>query len=115
MARWAHFTDEEVEGLNYGLVARLDAARTLCGFPIIITSGLRTPEQNSAVGGVPDSSHVLGLAADIQVPVGQNEREKLIWALGRVGFKRLGLYNRHIHLDIDKSKAQNIVWFGVSH
>ncbi len=112
---WKHFKDDEVKGLAYGLVSRLDSARSLCGFPIVITSGLRTPGQNEAAGGVPDSSHVRGLAVDIQAPVGKNEREKLIWALGRVGFRRVGLYDRHAHCDIDESKAQDVVWFGISH
>jgi zinc D-Ala-D-Ala carboxypeptidase len=93
----------------------VDVARGLCGFPIVITSGRRTPEQNAAAGGVPDSSHVRGLAVDIQAPVGKSEREKLIWALGRVGFRRVGLYDRHAHCDIDESKAQDVVWFGISH
>lgn len=115
MTKWRHFSEKEVEGLSYGLVSRLDSARDLCGFPIVITSGLRTPEQNAAAGGTNESSHMKGLAVDIQAPVGQNEREKLIWALGRVGFRRLGLYDRHAHCDIDESKAQDVVWFGVSH
>lgn len=36
--------------------------------PIIITSGYRCPELNAAVGGVSDSAHVKGLAADIICP-----------------------------------------------
>ena len=41
--------------------------------------------------------------------------EKMIWALGRAGFTRLGIYSRHIHADSDPDKAQDIVWFGESH
>jgi zinc D-Ala-D-Ala carboxypeptidase len=36
--------------------------------PIIITSGYRCPELNRVVGGVADSAHVKGLAADIICP-----------------------------------------------
>lgn len=35
---------------------------------IAITSGYRSPELNRAVGGVPTSAHVRGLAADIHSP-----------------------------------------------
>jgi zinc D-Ala-D-Ala carboxypeptidase len=37
------------------------------GDPITITSGYRCPELNAAVGGVPNSAHALGYAADIVI------------------------------------------------
>ncbi len=115
MGNWKHFSEEESKGLDYGLMARLDTARDLCGFPIVITSGVRTAERNQATGGVSDSSHLKGLAVDLHAPPGQNEREKLIWALGRAGFRRIGIYSRHMHVDLDDGKAQDVVWFGESH
>lgn len=96
-------------------MSRLDTARELCGFPIVITSGKRTPEQNAAASGTSESSHMQGLAVDLRAPTGQNEREKMIWALGRAGFRRMGIYTRHIHADVDEKKDQDVVWFGVSH
>jgi zinc D-Ala-D-Ala carboxypeptidase len=36
----------------------------LGGHPITITSGYRCPELNAAIGGVPDSAHLSGLACD---------------------------------------------------
>jgi len=36
--------------------------------PLIITSGYRSPRVNKAVGGVENSAHALGLAADFKVP-----------------------------------------------
>lgn len=115
MGKWKHFSDEEAKGLDGELMDRLDVARDLCGFPIVITSGARTPEQNAAAGGTSESSHMKGLAVDLRAPTGKNEREKMIWALGRAGFQRVGLYDRHFHVDVDTDKAQEIVWFGVSH
>ena len=38
------------------------------GAPIIVTSGYRCTELNRIIGGVPDSNHVLGRAADIICP-----------------------------------------------
>ena len=47
------------------LVDLLDAIRERIGQPITINSGYRCPEHNAEVGGVSDSQHVLGTAADI--------------------------------------------------
>jgi len=114
MSKYRHFSDEEGNGLDAELMDRLDFARDLCGFPIVITSGLRTPEQNASAGGVSDSSHLLGLAADLHSPTGQFEREKMIWALGRAGFRRIELATKHIHVDVNPNKQQDVAWFGVS-
>lgn len=44
----------------------LDPVRTIYGRPIIVTSGYRCPELNAAVGGVANSQHTTGNAADIK-------------------------------------------------
>ncbi len=115
MGKWMYFSDDEAAGLDDELMSRLDVARGLCGFPIVITSGRRTPEQNAAAGGADESSHLSGYAADLRAPTGQNEREKMIWALGRAGFRRIELCTRHIHVCVNPNKPQDVVWFGVSH
>ncbi len=114
MGNWKYFTETEAAGLDGELMDRLDVARGLCGFPIIVTSGKRTDNQNAAAGGVSDSSHLLGLAADLHSPTGQFEREKMIWALGRAGFRRIELATKHIHVDVNPDKQQDVAWFGVS-
>ncbi|KUZ33599.1 D-Ala-D-Ala carboxypeptidase family metallohydrolase [Burkholderia territorii] len=40
----------------------------LGGRPVVVTSGYRSPALNSAIGGVPNSAHKLGLAADFVCP-----------------------------------------------
>lgn len=44
----------------------LQPIRQAYGKPIIVTSGFRCPELNKAVGGVPTSEHLQGMAADIR-------------------------------------------------
>src|ERR1700676_5245324 len=46
----------------------LQPLRNLLKQPLIISSGYRSPTLNKAVGGVPNSEHQLGQAADITVP-----------------------------------------------
>ncbi len=111
---WKYFSEAEGAGLAIDLMDRLDVARGLCGFPIVITSGKRTDSQNAAAGGTADSSHLLGLAADLHSPTGQFEREKLIWALGRAGFRRIEMATKHIHVCVNPAKQQDVAWFGVS-
>lgn len=114
MGRFKYFLEEEVVGLKDDLVFRLDRARDLFGAAIIITSGYRDPEHNDNIGGVKDSAHSSGLAVDIRCP-DKEMQTKLAWALGAAGFRRIGVYNRHIHCDVDSSKPIPAYWTGVSH
>lgn len=49
------------------LALEMEKVRALFGVPIAITSGYRNPQVNAAVGGVPNSDHAQGLAADFHV------------------------------------------------
>lgn len=105
---YKYFKDEEVEGLSGELVLLLDAARELAGFAFVITSGFRTPDHNADVGGVEGSSHLTGNAVDLPAPAEPFLREKMAWALGRAGFRRVFSYPHHFHADIDSAKTQDI-------
>lgn len=43
----------------------LDMVRDYIGVPLCVNSAFRTLEVNERVGGVPDSAHIYGLAADV--------------------------------------------------
>lgn len=58
---------EIIQNLQYGVDMVLDPLRRLYGKPIVITSGYRCPELNKRVGGVANSWHTQGNAADIHV------------------------------------------------
>ncbi|MFO1083230.1 MAG: D-Ala-D-Ala carboxypeptidase family metallohydrolase [Reyranellaceae bacterium] len=49
------------------LADHMEKVRDLFGVPVLITSGYRNPKVNAAVGGVPNSDHAVGLAADFHV------------------------------------------------
>lgn len=117
MGPWKYFGDSEVTGLVPELVDRLDVARGLTGFPIVIPpDSVRTPEHNAAIGGAPDSAHLYGFAVDLHRPTGEFEFFKLLWALGRAGIRRVLIYTKHVHVDVDPNKEQDIcLWMGGSH
>lgn len=50
------------------LMAILEALRSHYGKPVVIKSGLRCARHNAAVGGVTNSKHRTGKAADIYIP-----------------------------------------------
>ncbi|MFZ1074820.1 MAG: D-Ala-D-Ala carboxypeptidase family metallohydrolase [Minisyncoccia bacterium] len=54
---------------NLGVLAiGLEQVRAFLGAPLDINSGYRCPELNHAVGGVADSAHLSGFAADFVSP-----------------------------------------------
>jgi len=57
----------------------LDPIRCRYGSPIIVTSGYRCPALNTAVGGVANSHHIVGCAADITT--GSIENNTMLFAL----------------------------------
>jgi zinc D-Ala-D-Ala carboxypeptidase len=112
MNTWNYFSPDEIQGLETEVVAKLDAARHKAGVPFVITSTRRTPEQNAAAGGVPDSAHLKGLAADLAVS-DSGALFKMVSALLEVGFPRLVIGIRinaegkvvyhNLHCDLDVS------------
>ncbi len=118
MTNWLYFKPEEIEGLDNELVARLDQARHLAKIPFTITDGLRTPASNIDPNSVENSAHLRGLAADLRC---HDSRSlfRIFPALISVGFRRVGLYYRldsykliptHIHVDLDTTKPQDVIW-----
>ena len=91
------------------LLDRLDRARAYAGIPFKINSGLRTHERNEAVGGNPNSSHVAGFAVDISAPT-SSQKYLILQGLFFAGFRRIGVYESHIHADVDPDKPQGVVW-----
>lgn len=59
------FTADVVDNLQRLCTEVLEPLRAHLGHPITINSGYRCPALNKAVGGVPNSFHLTGRAADI--------------------------------------------------
>ena len=96
------------KNMDSNFLYKLDHARDLAGISFRISSGYRTKSRNNFVGGVENSSHLIGKAADISVTTG-SERYIILNALIRAGFTRIGVAKTFIHCDTDDSKP-NSVW-----
>mgnify|MGYP002633363013 FL=1 len=70
----------------YQLVTQvLQPMRDRVGFPIKVTSAYRDPARNAAIGGVADSQHIYGMAADIQPIPNTLENYRSMWSAIRLG------------------------------
>lgn len=54
--------------MNLELLLKLEALRNAVNVPVIITSGVRCRQRNAEVGGVDNSQHLFGQAADLYAP-----------------------------------------------
>jgi len=90
--------------LHPKLLVKLIELRKILERPVYITSGYRCPEYNQKIGGVVNSYHCIGLAADIQV-----KDISLIDLLGyaeEIDFNGIGFYEKKnfLHLDVRPTK-----------
>ena len=95
-------TFEVVDNLNK-LADYLDVIREKVGKPILISSGFRCPVLNKAVGGVSNSQHLKGLAADL-ICADMESLEKVLRETG--GFDQL--------IKEHRKGFPNSFWFHVS-
>lgn len=88
------------------LIVRLNAIRIRFGKPIIVNSGYRSPDHNKAVGGVKNSTHVQGIAADIRPEDLKDltELQKIADELNPHG--GVGFYNTFVHVDVRGEKSR---------
>jgi zinc D-Ala-D-Ala carboxypeptidase len=87
----------------------LQRTRDLAGIPFKITSGYRTKLQNIKAGGVSESAHMKGMAADIAVADGR-QRFLIIRAAIQAGFTRIGASDGFVHLDNDPDLPEQVLW-----
>ncbi len=100
---------EVIQNLQYGVDMVLDPLRRLYGKPVIITSGYRCPQLNKAVGGVANSWHTKGNAADIHITGTLDAKEifdilKTLPSVDTVLFEH-SKSSQWIHVQWDKTKT----------
>jgi len=94
--------------MDIEFVDRLQFVRDVIGKSLKINSGFRCFSHNRAVGGADNSSHLTGVAADIRCTTSV-DRMLLLNVLPDY-FNRIGIASRFIHVDIDTSKASDVLW-----
>ena len=90
--------------MNNAFIVHLNELRSRCGFPLIVSSGYRSPEYNSKVSSSgSDGAHTTGKAADLLV---SHDKAFIVlreaFAMGvftGIGINQKG-NQRFIHLDI---------------
>ena len=110
-----HFSKEEMackhcgalppNGMSNMLMDGLEELRRRIGKPVIINSGYRCSVHNKECGGVYNSQHVLGTAADIYVPgMGVYELAKICKEI----FDGVGEYyqDEFVHVDMRSNGAE---------
>jgi len=90
--------------LHPRLLAKLEKLREVLERPVYITSGYRCPSYNQKVGGVVNSYHLIGLAADIQVK--DINLMELLEIGENIDFNGIGFYEKKnfLHLDVRPTK-----------
>nr|DAX73674.1 MAG TPA: peptidase [Microviridae sp.] len=88
------------------LIKVLEDIRTHFNKPVIITSGYRTPEYNKKVGGVKNSQHTKGTAADIKVKNVLASKVQNYLSKKYPNKYGIGRYNNFTHIDVRKKKAR---------
>jgi len=110
---YEEFDSPDVPGSGHQMrdefLERLDMAREISGVPFRINSGMRSYDHNIKVGGTPNSSHLIGWAADISA-TSSNRRFLIVQALMEVGFNRIGIGDTFVHVDCDPDKVENCIW-----
>lgn len=95
--------ERTVNQLRYAL----DRLREAVGQPLELSCAYRCPEHNREVGGVENSQHVLGTAADILVPNGMTVDGLADTAANLGLFDGIGRYydSEFVHVDV-RSNSQ---------
>ena len=103
--------DSKGSGINMkqSTLDKLNVARGIAGIPFHINSGFRTEAHNKKVGGVSDSPHPQGHAADIRTRNGR-ERWIILNALIKAGFTRIGIGKNYIHADDSPTSPPEVIW-----
>lgn len=88
------------------VVTNLENVSKAVGYALKVTSGYRSPDYNSKVGGAKKSQHMQGNAVDIvQTGLTQQQRQEFIQAAIDNGFTAIGVYNTFTHIDIRGAKV----------
>ena len=119
-----YFPDYETEcncgcgenNISKDFKSKLNKARELAGMPFPMSSVCRCRTHNIAEKGKSTSSHISDTEDEIECKAGDitttssRARFKMLEALIKVGFTRIGIAKTFIHVDDDKTKPPEVTW-----
>ena len=97
------------DSISPDLVSALDCLEHTLNLKLFYNSGFRCPKCNKVAGGVRDSAHLRGLAVDVRCSTSLR-RMLVAKAALSLGFRRIGIGKTIIHLDVDVSLPQDVIW-----
>ena len=101
---------EVIENLRNLCTKVLEPLREHLGQPVVITSGFRSKRLNEAVGGVKQSQHLRGEAADLMVESEKQAREWIRWMMDFLEFDQLILEKKGkkvwVHVSLKRNRMQ---------
>lgn len=118
MSHWAaieYFSPEEFdrpEKLNPELLYKADSLRRIYGNPLYVKSDYRPRDRRAHGDG---DALDLGVAPG-SAPITGRERWLFVQAALQAGFTRIGLYDRHFHVDVSRRRdlPREVIWLGKS-
>ena len=103
---------EVIENLRNLCTKVLEPLREHLGQPVVITSGFRSKRLNETVGGVKNSQHLRGEAADLMVEGEKQARDWIRWMMDFLEFDQLILEKKGkkvwVHVSLKRNRQQ--VW-----
>lgn len=87
----------------------LDNVREKAGIPMVLNSAYRSKAYEFSKGRNGTSTHCKGTAVDVRANASANVF-KIVKAALECGFRRIGIGNRFVHLDVDPDKVQDVIF-----
>lgn len=115
---YRYFTEKEFNActpscsigeMDGDFMEKLDKLRDIAGIPIVINCAYRSREWDLKKGRSGNSAHTKGKAVDIRC-IDSSNRYKILQAAIQLGFRRIGIADTFIHLDMDESLPQGVIW-----
>lgn len=97
------------DGIDDNLLEVLDKIREAIGRPLYVSSGYRCTAHNEDVGGVADSQHLHGRAADVHAD-GEITPLQIAALAEQAGADGIGIYEDFCHIDTRGTPARWCEW-----
>jgi hypothetical protein len=101
---------EKLASLNPAFQETLTKISAKLPFTLFITEGVPANKEGSHVS---ESEHFEGLGVDVRAASGW-ERYMIVKTALELGIKRIGVYNKHVHLGASEKLPKPVIWAGTS-